>query len=208
MIDEIFEVKQYLQGKNISKENIYRICYQMTRYYMEQGNNQEQIRSILQEWAKTNSISLKLDINDVISRAFYKEKDTILVSHVVKINKQDVACINQRFDKKRTKLTALAMLCFAKIHADENGIFRLPTVSLSAWTGLNRKSLTNKYIRELVDFGYMEIFNPHENIVDDQRFIMRPATWYKALYSLHNSGNWILKQNDLRILFSDVFCNA
>ena len=155
---------------------------------------------------------IKYDVNSIVSRVF-NAKDSTLKSPVVKINKQDVAEIKKRFDNKKVRFTALTFLCYAKAYADKNGEFRLSSVGLSAWLGINRKTLRNRYIKELIDFDYLIKVERHKNNPKwsmaynskiDQPYDSQ-ATKYKLNVVLHNSGDHILINNNIWILFSELF---
>lgn len=207
MIDERFEVQEYLNGKSIVLGNLYRICWLIVRWYKEQGLNRLDIRNEVFKWGCEQKITIKYNVNDIINKVYDKEMDAKLRSPAVKINKQDVQEIDRRFDNKKTKLCALAILCYAKAYADRAGTFNISTVNLSAWVGINRKSLANKYIKELIDFEYLTLVSlpPKIGRWKDMSYYDQ-ATTYKLNVPCHNSGNFVLRNNAIRILFSEVYC--
>ena len=205
MIDEVFEVEQYMAGENINYKNLYRICFLMVRWHKQCGYGKLQTREMLEAWAKSNALYIKYDCNDIINRVFDTEKGAELKTAVVKVNERDVKNINSRFDNKKTKLVALAFICFAKAHANKLGEFSLSMSSLSAWTGINRQMLGRKYIKELIDFEFLEkISKPEYNSMWDKLYEDQ-STRYRLTFKVHNSGNDELVSNDLGILFSRLF---
>ena len=206
MVDEMYEVQQYLKGESIVFNNLYRTCWLMARWHKQQGLCRMDIRNAIKEWGENNGIELKFDINGIVDKIFDKEGNIALKSPVIKINKQDIANIDKRFDNKKTKFVALAMMCYAKGHARKDGVFFVPAVSLSVWVGINRKSLTNKYINELINYELLKMvsaapdFSQYKNLPYSEQ-----GTGYKFNVRLHNSGEYVLEGNDMQKLFSEIY---
>ena len=207
MVDEIYEVSQYLDGKNIVHSNLYRVCLQMVRWHKDKGElSRIEIREkILYDWALKHKINVRYNLNDIINRVFDSNDFGMLKSHVVKVNNHDVERIKRSFDNETTKLVALAMLCYAKAHGSKKGEFTMSAVNLGAWLGINRKSLTKKYIKELIDFNYLTIAAKPTNNSKWKKAFAEQSTRYMINAPLHNSGNFELKNNEIGILFSEVF---
>ena len=203
LVDENYEALQYINGNDISKNNLYRICYLMIKWYKEDGLSKFEIRQKIYDWAE-EKFYIKYNVNDIIDRVF-DSKLPGLKSMIVKINKQDIKNINKRFDNKTTKFVALAMLCYAKAHANRDGEFNISSVSMSSWLNMNRKTLRHKYIKELVEYEYLtEVAKPENNkkwanVYEEQ------SIRYKINVQLHNSGEVVLENNDIRILFDELF---
>lgn len=205
MVDRLYEAQEYVKGNNIDFKNLYRICFMMACWHKQQGLDRIEIHNILDEWKKIHGIYMRCETNEIIDRVFDREKSTTLESHIVKINKNDIENINRRFDSKKTKLVALAMLCYAKAHANKNGEFNISMTSLSSWTGVNRQMLGRKYIKELVDYEYLTVVTKATSKSNWEGQYHEQATKYKLNAVLHNSGDEKLERNDLRILFSRLF---
>ena len=206
MIDEIREAEDYLLGKNIAKENLYRMCYLMSCYFKLQKIEKLEARQKIFDWGRENNIWIKYDVNQIITRA-YDSPNPTFKSPIVKINKQDISRIKDSFDGQKVRKVALALLCYAKAHGNKNGEFNISSVALGAWLGINRKGLRNKYIKELMDFGYLvEIQKPKNNKAWNQSYD-KQAIRYKLCNSIHNSGEYVLDGNDIDKLFSEVFSN-
>jgi hypothetical protein len=129
----------------------------------------------------------------------------------VKINKQDIANINKRFDNMNTKLVALAMLCYAKAHANKQGEFSISSVSLGLWLHINRQNLRSKYIKELVDYEFLIEVDPklRSTRSADHKKWAQPyedqSIQYRINSPIYNNGEYELKDNDMRTLFSEIF---
>lgn len=207
MIDENFEAQQYLKGEGITRDNLYRICYLLAIHYKTQGFTKVETRNAIFRWGKKFNIWIKYDVNSIIDRAFDLMNPSFKTP-TVKINKQDVAKINELFDNLKTKKVALALLCYAKGHADKSGYFYISSVALGAWLKINRKTLRSKYIKELIDYEYiMEIERPGNSKQWNCDFD-KQATKYRVNASIHNSGEYVLRNNEIDKLFREVFLDA
>jgi len=205
MINEAYETQQYLDGNDIVTSNLYRICYLIVCHYKEKGYKKIEIREALFDWGKQNNVFIKYNVNNIINRVFDTDKAVLLKVPTVKINKQDAIEIKKRFDDNKTRLVALAMLCFAKAHGTKDGEFYISSVGLGAWLNINRKTLRNKYINELIEYEFItEIEKPQNNMRWEKSYDTQ-STQYRINFPIHNSGNATLVNNDVRILFSEVF---
>ena len=204
MIDEIREAEDYINGENIVKENLYRICYLMSCYYKLQNIEKMETRKKIFEWGKQNGIWIKYDVNQIITRA-YESNNPTFKSPVIKINKQDVTKIKDSFDGHKVRKVALALLCYAKVHANKNREFCISSVALGAWLGINRKTLRNRYIKELIDFEYIQEADNHKNSNIWEQSFDKQGTKYRINNSLHNSGEYVLENNDIDKLYLEIF---
>ena len=59
MINEILEVQEYLDGKNINKKCLYRTCFMLAKWYKQQGLSNVEIREKIFEWGKKYNIYIK-----------------------------------------------------------------------------------------------------------------------------------------------------
>lgn len=207
MVDERFEAEQYLAGKGIVKSNLYRTYSLLARWCKEQHMTRYEARKEIVRWCEEHKQDAKYDINSILTKVF----DTcapILKSQTIKINKQDVKHITDRFCNNSTKLVALAILCYAKAFADQNDEFSLSSVGLSAWLSINRKSLRNRYIKELIDYEYISEISKPQNSKQWTEKCDDLSIRYKINVPIHNSGDFILKKNNVRILFSELFSDS
>ena len=90
-------------------------------------------------------------IRDSIAHA-EENPNPLTMNPCVRVSRKEAAEIARRFDRKNTRLTALAMLCYAKTFADLNGEFSISSVSLGCWLGIADSNLRGIYIKELADF--------------------------------------------------------
>jgi len=202
MINEVVEVKNYLAGDNINSKNLYRTVSLIAKWFREQGKSHIEIRNAIFEWGKQYNIYIKYNINNII----YKTMDdsTLLKNDtVVKINKNDIEEINSRFSSKNAKLTALSLLCYAKVHADKDKTFNVSSVALSAWIGIAASNLSSRYFRELYDFGYITKLETPKNTFkwsSDKK-----NSVYQINVNIHNSGDYSLIDNNIHELYGEVF---
>jgi hypothetical protein len=161
LLNEKNEIQALLNGERINKKYTYRSCYLLAKHFKFLGYDTITTRGEIFAWAKKYQIYISDDLNSIIQRA-YNDKHEIADNIEIRISKEDIEEINKRFDKYNTKLTAFAMLCFAKKYADKNGIFYMSRIGLSNWLGIDQCNLTNRHLKELIDFGYLEKLSQNE----------------------------------------------
>ena len=207
MVNEVYEVKQYLNGENISKKNLFRICYMLAKWYHEQGLTQLEIRDKIFLWGKENNIYIKYNVNNDIISKIYRYNPPKLKSVEVKINAQDIENINRRFDNRKTKMVALAILCYAKVHSDKYNHFNISSMHLSFWLNMNRRGLRQRYIRELIDYEFITEFSynkPKCFKTWDVAF-EEQSTRYQLIVPSENTGEFILQGNNVKKLYTEIF---
>jgi hypothetical protein len=123
----------------------------------------------------------------------------------VNINNKDIEEINKRFDKQNTKLTAFAILCFAKMYSDKNGIFQMSLVGLSNWVNIHQTQISGRIIKELVDFKYIDKINRNKylKIIRKKHVITHPLV-YKINVNFDNTGEYIFKDEDIRNEYKNI----
>ena len=63
MIDEVAEVKQYLDGKGIEDaKNIYRACYMITKYYKKLGLSRKDAFLKVAEWVRQYDLTFDFSL--------------------------------------------------------------------------------------------------------------------------------------------------
>ena len=206
MLNEIQEVQEYLDGKNIEKKCLYRICYLLAKWFAQQGNNKIEIREHIFDWGKKYNIYINQNVNNIIYQAL-NDKRRLRGSDMVYINQQDINEINRRFDNKRVKLIALAILCYAKCFANEKGEVKISTVALAHWLKIDNSYLGKKAIREIIDFDYMHKI---ENSSSEKFFnwngdIKSKSPVYKLHIPVVNSGDYCFNDNDIYKVYSELF---
>lgn len=204
MINEVIEVQQYLEGKKIVKKNLYRICYMLAKWYKEQGLSKLEIREEIFNWANSNQIYIKFNLNDMIQKAV-DDKERLKDNFVIRINENDIYEINRRFDNPKTKYVALAILCYAKANANRDKEFELSSVALSSWLNMDSTFLKRKYIKELESFDYIQLVKKSHNTYSWDKNNSNKSCVYTLSVPIHNSGNFILEDNNIEGLFRSIF---
>lgn len=209
MIDEVYEVKEYLSGKSVSERGRYRAAYLIARWYTQEGKDFREVRNAIFDWAKHTGNYIKYNVNDIITSArscTERLKDNVIVC----VGENDINQIVLLFDSKKARMTALAMLCYAKVYANAGGEFNISTSALAEWIGVSRSMLLKKYIPELETLSYIEKVTP-----DTKTF-----TWHKGkqhetnkyvtsrfriLAPLYNDGKYQLVGNNIKELYDEIF---
>ena len=201
MINEKLEVQEYLEGKNINKLCVYRICYMLAKWYKEQGLDNATIRTRIFEWANANKIYIEFNLNKLIYAAI--EDRTPLRGNVdVFINESDIEEIRKRFDSKNTRMLALALLSYAKASNPHNGECSVSLLGISNWLNMNHSNVVNRHFRELIDFGYISKVEPkHKWKVNSRNEMMR----IKFLIPFINSGSERITDNNIAAVFNKHF---
>ncbi len=204
MINEVAEVQRYLAGKNLKKDNLYHILLLIAKWYKEQGYPKLKIRESIFAWAKENGIHIKYNVNDLIGRAL-EDKRRLTDNVVVRVNQADIAEINRRFDSRKTKYVALAFLCYGKAYADRDREFSVSSAALGAWLDMSRSTLQTIYIPELVDYEYLSIIQKPQNTYSWGAKKSFHSTKYRLEVPIHNSGEFILTNNNIQKLSAEIF---
>lgn len=206
MIDETLEVKEYLDGQHLNSNNLYRICYLLAKWYGEQGMDNLSVREAIFKWANTYNVYIKYNVNDIIKCA--NEDKRRLTAHVaIHVSSDDIAEISRRFDRPKIRFTALALLCFAKAHADKDGVFTVSSVALGSWLGIHRSTLQRQYMQELRDFKYLEVVKSPRNsaFAWNRLDTYAKSNRYRLLVPLRDDGEFVLEGNEILKLYRQVF---
>lgn len=206
MINEKVEVEDYLAGKNIYKnECTFRMCYLMAKYYRDQGLAPIEIRKKIFEWGYKQGIYIAHNVNDIIKMAITKNEP--LCTKDAYVNQEDIKEINDRFSKKNTKLCALAFLLLAKVCQDKDGLIKFSQTDFAKWIGILQPNVS-------VIFDELEFFDYIERIKldDDATFawngrVMSKNVKYKIKVPCENSGEYLLKNNNVLELYNEIFQN-
>lgn len=206
-MNEKNEIQAILNGDRINKKYTYRSCYLLAKHFKSLGYEFIKTREEIFSWANKYGIYISDDLNSIIQRA-YNDKRPIAENIEIKISKEDIEEINKRFDKYNTKLTAFAILCFAKKHADKNKNFYISLVGLSNWINIAQQSLSGRHIKELIDFGYIEKISQ-----DEMKFIKKrnkhisKILMYKMKVNCVNKGEYVVNDYNIRKEFEEIFTN-
>ena len=204
MINEVLEAKDYIAGKNINKNNLYRTIYLMAKYHIMRGVPIPDIRQKIFDWGRENNIWIKYSVNDITIRAA-EEKKPLLCPDSVNVSSDDVARIVKLFDTPRVQCCALALLCYAKVYANKNGEFPLSSIPFSNWVGIDRSYFQRKVVKELDMFGYVKVINVPQKKPRWDEGEHLSTTRYKMLVPYDNVGEYKLNGNDIQLLFRELF---
>lgn len=204
MINELLEVNQLLNGEKIDENNLQRICYMLARWYKEQGYDHLQIRKAIFEWANKYHVFLDFSVNSVVYSAM--AMDTKLKGDVdVYVSDEDVSEIISRFDVYNTRMVALALLCYSKVYADKEGFFQLSDATIASWLGLNRGNVAARYMREAIDFGYIEKVKPKKASYTWNKTTRTKGSKLRLKVPTKNVGQYKLVNNDIARLYHEIF---
>ncbi len=204
MINEILEVQEYLDGKNINKKCLYRICFMLAKRYKQQGLTNVEIREKIFEWGKKYNIYIEYNVNSIIYQALEDKHRLRGDEAIVRINQDDISEITRRFDSKPCRKTALGLLCYAKVVADRDNEFNISALALSNWLSLNSGNMSSRYLKELIDFEYIEKINTGDTYSWDKH-TKSNSLRLKLLVPIDNKGEHILDKNNIEKLYCDVF---
>lgn len=204
MINEQYEVSQYLAGNNINKKCLHRICFLLAKYYSEQGLNHLEIRNEIFAWGREYNTYFPFSVNSVIYQAL-EDKHKLRGKTDVYINDEDIRQILSRFDSKNCKLLALAILCYAKVAANSDGEVAISTVAFSSWLKMQQSHISGRYIPELIDFDFMEKLGDEETYFMWDKKTLSKNRRYKLKVPLVNEGTYVLVDNDIFQLAREVF---
>lgn len=204
MIDELTDVKKYLAGEGLSHDIEYRICLLLAKWFYQNGAvTREEIREQLKDWAKENEFFISVAMNPLIDKVI-KENMTLQGSAPVPISLREVELITDRFDSYGERITALAVLCYAKVYSDCNGSFKLSISSLAKWLCMEQRTVRN-HLKTLCDFGFIKqkenggISSWYNNVV------VSALHKYQLDFTPDVDGDYQLIHNNINKLYDDVF---
>ena len=211
MIDERLVVLDLLDGVGINKNCIYGHCYLLAKYYLQvEGLNELDTRKKIFGWATKTKLYLNTDeinVNQIIYKA-QQDKTPLREKPILGISDVELRQIIIRFNKKKTRRIALAILCYAKAAGDKDGNFNISISGLANWLHCSRSSLYE-----------------HINILKEYRFIEKQAkegqrkSWnkktksqqgaYRILIPLsEDAADHYLFSNDIDTLTEECFASG
>lgn len=194
MLNEVKEANRYLEGKDIVQENLYRVCFTILKLYHYQGMSKLSAREAIFEWATKNGIYIPYSVNSIIGYIWDYDKRRISECDSVRVSDEDIREINRRFDRKKTKLVALALLCYGKVYGDSKGEFSLSYAELSAWVGLGMSSVRKIYVPELIGFNYIATVNG-KGAFHKHSKVLHQRTRFKLLVPVKDEGEHIVTED-------------
>ena len=198
-------VKTYLSGDKIPVRALDDCVYQIAKYTKDSGMNEIETKKLILEWMKKNNLYFN-DINNNIDNAF-KTKSKLKSNFKIFINSEDIDKINFAADFKTGKKVALFLLIYAKIHANQNGEFKIRISTMSEWIGIAKSNLYNRYISSLMRYGFIsqveqKSYSKYLNQKRDEK-----RSYFKINHPLKNEGEFFIEKNeDFERLFNEIFC--
>lgn len=205
IFNEVDMVKTYLSGDKIPVRALDDCVYQIAKYTKDSGMNEIETKKLILEWIKKNNLYFN-DINNNIDNAF-KTKSKLKSNFKVFINSEDIDKINFAADFKTGKKVALFLLIYAKIHANQNGEFKIRISTMSEWIGIAKSNLYNRYISSLIRYGFIsqveqKSYSKYLNQKRDEK-----RSYFKINHPLKNEGEFFIEKNeDFEKLFNEIFC--
>ena len=203
-------VENLLNGVGINaKYCLYQHCYMLAKYYLQQGLSAIEVREKIFAWAAANNIYIAgsdINLNQLIFHADADDRK-LRGDVTVRISEADIQEIVNRFDKTKVRKVALAVLCYAKVTADEHNQFVMSVAGLSNWLGYNYNFMLERYLPELAKLGYIDrvIRNaPKKSSRFQTNPRVRPST-YQIFVPHNNAGKFRLHNNDINTLYQDCF---
>jgi len=203
LINEIIEVQEILKGKKVNDKCLYRTCYLLAKWFDEHNKTHIETRQEIFKWANTYGYWINYDLNSIIFQAF-KDKRRLTDNLKIYINQYDIDEINNRFDRRKTKLVAFSILCYAKAFANSKKEFSLSVSALSDWIHVNQGDISSKFIPELINFEYINKIQ-NNNSFTWNKTIKSKSLDLKILVSIENSGEYCLEDNNINELFNNIF---
>lgn len=203
MLNETILVDEWLRGENIDRQLEYRMCFLLCKWCLEHNiKNPVHIREFIFDWGHKNNIFFKINLNDCIKECL-EDGRRLTNDNPIKVSSQDVHEITKRFDKRNTRLCALAFLCYAKQFANSSSEFKLPFVAFGKWIGIPYNTIENRYLWELEMFGYVQKLEQN-NKYNKKRGVNKTPV-FRILVPIVNSGEYIINQNNIRELYNKIF---
>lgn len=177
----------------------------LAKYFYEQGDDTVlKIRNHLKEWAKKNDFYINVSMNSVAERVI-KEDMKFLGEIPAKINDKDISIINDRCDTKKEKMTALAILCYAKIYKDKNDEFDLSQTSLEDWLSPYIGYHIERTIDMLIGLEYIDRVKIGKTNSWYRKDIVDNVSRFKIKVNALNSGKYILEYNNIDDFYNSTF---
>lgn len=176
----------------------------LAKWYKQQGLSNVEIREKIFEWGKTYNIYIKYNVNSIIYQALEDKHRLRGDEAVVRISQSDIDEITRRFDSAPCRKTALGILCYAKVTADRDNEFNISALALSNWLNLNSGHMSGRYLKELLDFEYVEKVNNISTFSWDKN-VKSTSLRLKLLVPIENKGEYTLEENNIDKLYNEVF---
>lgn len=204
IIDELIEVKDYINGKKINKRCLYRTCVLIARYFANQGLDFMSIQKNMFSWGKNNNVYIPFNVNRIIKKEL-SNPQKLKTGIKVFVSNNDIEEINNRFQTKNSRIAALGILCYSKVFADEDGFMNLSLSSLSNWIGVNYYNMSSRYIPELITCGYIDKDHSSSDVFSWDSKIRSKNLRIHINVPHKNVGEFELKDDDIINLYKEIF---
>jgi len=205
MIDEVAEVKRYMDGIGLQdKDNYYRAVYMMAKYYRDIGFDREKTFLKIAEWVRKYNLTLPFSLITAVVAGYTNEKK-LRCCATVKVSDDDIHRIMLFAKNKTDKLVALAVLCCAKALADNKGTVTLSVSALASWLNMDRANLHNRQLKRLEDAGYIKRLSPASSLRGWKKNDARNTTRLKVTVPYDENGEHELRDNDILSLYGECF---
>lgn len=172
MIDEYSLLKSIWYGSyEFNPYQMRYYCSLIARFGIYCGLSDEVICEVIFKWASMNGMTVKLFVKGLVAeeRRNYRE----INAETFYISKAEAEYVIRTFKKKNSRKLALGILLYAKM-TGQYDIVELPVFPFAEWMGhKNANHLYERYIRELVDAGFIndeDISNKwHGNLMGEKR---------------------------------------
>lgn len=205
LVNEVYEVKEYLSGKPVSKRGMCRAVYQVARWYIQEGVSFLDVRNHIFDWLIRTGQPYDGDVNALISKAM--EEKTPLRDVPVYVNDTDIRRIWDLTDSKPLRKLALALLCYRKVYA-RKGVFFISLSALSDWCGLPRPHISHTYLPALIELGYVSRLSGHDgeswHRKKKQGATRMAQVQLRINVPVHNTGTYQLEKNDFQALYQAI----
>lgn len=202
LFNEFEEVREYLDGKKVTKYCLDEYVFKIARYLKEEGYTERNAKDFVSEWLNRFGYHFS-NCNLTIMNA-YAKRGKMKRDFCVRINDEDIEKIKYAADYKRSRKLALFLLIYAKIHADHDGNFRIRLPMVGEWLGIDRSHLYTRHLKELISFGFVEKTDADKDYAKnstDGRFAHLRIT-----YELSNTGEYVIEHNeDFDKLYNEIF---
>ena len=206
MINELAEANAYLNGENINPRNLYRTCYLILKWYRDKGYEESAARDALFAWGKQFNVFIKYDVNYMVQYIWNYDPRPLSARERVRVSEDDVFEIVKRFDRRKVRITAFALLLYAKAFADENGEIAFSYAELSARTGLDASSIRKTYMPELLMFKFCEMARTDNRPFFKHGKTIHPRTKIKLLVPIQQDGEYEF-DDDFIPQFDQIFAS-
>lgn len=156
MFNDRLMIEKYLDNKYVNPKALGDIIHLLCKHYIhEQGMDCIQAKQQILQWLETNDLYFNGDINKAVIEAG-KDKKPLKEKEPIWINSEDIRIIKETVYTKNSRKVALFLLCYAKMYADRDRIFSIRISTMAKWIGIDKSNLYGRYIKELIDFGYIK----------------------------------------------------